>query len=85
MAWAGTEVGGVEVAKRVGRLASSAPMVMGGGLLVGAGFDALEDDCCVCCLSVMVGGVYMYMYVYACMEGGRGREKKRKRLEIFIF
>ena len=45
MAWAGTEVGGVEVAKRVGRLASSAPMVMGGGLLVGAGFDASEDDC----------------------------------------
>ena len=80
MAWAGTEVGGVEVAKRVGRLASSAPMVMGGGLLVGAGFDALEDDCCVCCLSVRKRERERKR------EEKREREKKRgERLEIFIF
>ena len=85
MALAGTEVGGVEVAKRVGRLASSAPIVMGEGL-VGADFDVSEDDCCVCCLSVRVSCVCV------CVHGGwtggeREREEKRreeKRRETFI-
>ena len=61
-------VEGVELAKRVGRLARSVPMVTGEGAFVGADFDRVgvaSEDGCVCCLSV-------------CVCGGRERETERE-------
>lgn len=76
VALVGPEVGGVvvgvvegaELAKRVGRLARSAPMVTGEGALVGADFDRVgvaSEDGCVCCLSVCA---------WREEEGDRGQE-----------
>ena len=45
-------VEGAELAKRVGRLARSVPMVTGEGTFVGADFDRVgvaSEDGCVCC------------------------------------